>query len=56
MPRACPPDGGPTDLSDQTPPPQASNDALIVWLKIAGLLVGIALFGYLMFVLTRSAR
>lgn len=34
--------------------PSPAKEALMVWLKLAGLLVGLAVFGWLVFRLTRS--
>ena len=38
---------------DPTPPPGAGNEALMIWLKMFGLIGGLALFCWVIFRLTR---
>lgn len=40
-------------MADDPTPPGASNEALMVWLKMFGLIAGLALFCWVIFRLTR---
>ena len=40
--------------SEPSPPPSPRREALMVWLKLAVLLIGLGVFGWVVFLLTRA--